>query len=457
MSTIQNALSGLLAAQTGLTTTSQNVANVMTPGYTRQGVLLAAVHLNSTRLAPGNGVEVSTLIRFSDGYKTMQMWQAGSELGRYSTVQPYFTQLEQVMGDDAASINSGLDAFFSALDAASVEPASIPLRQQVITTAEALAKRFNSLRQLLSVQRQSVQQQRSAVVAQINEITTNIAVLNHKIIAATMSGSTASGLLDERDRQIDALADLVGIQVIDQPDGSRTISLRDGPPLVVGTQSAVLSAHSNLDGSQRLQLDFAHESFTLPGGNFGGQLGGLDDFEGKVLVPLTQSIVDMARELTDRINAQMGAGYAMDGSTGTDLFEFDPSSVSAMLRVRSGIVAQDLAFSAVANEPGNSDNLAALIHLRNQPVGISMLGSVLLGDAYTQLVGRLGTDSQQNQALLKTAQTVRNQAEENWKSTSGVNSDEEASNLIQYQQMYQANMKVIAVANELFDSVLAMF
>src|SRR5690554_4098197 len=125
MSIIQNALSGLLAAQTGLTTTSQNVANVMTPGYTRQGVLLAAVHLNTTRLVPGKGVEVTSLMRFSDGYKAMQMWQACSELGRYSTVQPYFTQLEQVMEDEAASINNGLDAFFSALDAASVEPASV--------------------------------------------------------------------------------------------------------------------------------------------------------------------------------------------------------------------------------------------------------------------------------------------------------------------------------------------
>lgn len=81
---------------------------------------------------------------------------------------------------------------------------------------------------------------------------------------------------------------------------------------------------------------------------------------------------------------------------------------------------------------------------------------MLLGDAYTQLTSRLAMGSQQNQASLSTAQTVRNQAESSWKSTSGVNQDEEAINLMQYQQMYQANMKVIAVANELFDSTLSM-
>ncbi len=79
-----------------------------------------------------------------------------------------------------------------------------------------------------------------------------------------------------------------------------------------------------------------------------------------------------------------------------------------------------------------------------------------MGDAYTQLVSKLGTDSQQNNSSLSVTETVRNYAVANWKNTSGVNSDEEAINLLQYQQMYQANMKVIAVANQLFDSTLAM-
>ena len=80
-----------------------------------------------------------------------------------------------------------------------------------------------------------------------------------------------------------------------------------------------------------------------------------------------------------------------------------------------------------------------------------------LGDVYTQIVGRLGTQNQQARAAHDTAKTVRNQAEESWKSTSGVNTDEEAINIVQYQQMYQANLKVLAVSNELFDTTLAMF
>ncbi len=458
MTTINNALSGALAAQLALNTTSQNVANVMTAGYTRQGVLLSAMFLNrSNAINPGDGVAVPSLIRFSDGYKNHQMWNAGSSLGQYSTAQPYLTQLEQVMGDDTANINAGLDNFFGALDAASVEPTSSPLREQVISAADALAQRFNNLRQLLATQRQSVYQQRTAVVAQINEMTGNIATLNDKISAAASTGALPSGLIDERDRQIDQLSGLVGLQVIDQPDGSRNVALRGGQPLVVGAMASTLAIQANPNGSQGLKLTFARESFTLANGNLGGNLGGLDDFENKVLLPLTQSVADMASGMASQVNAQLAAGYAMDGSAGAPLFTFDPTSTNAMLGIRSGAIAQDLAFSSSPTEPGNSANLLVLIDLKNQPVAVSSLGSTLFGDAYTQLVGKLGTDSQQNQASLKTAETVRNQAEESWKSTSGVNSDEEATNLIQYQQMYQANMKVIAVANQLFDATLAMF
>lgn len=494
MTIINNALSGLLAAQASLHTTSQNIANVMTPGYTRQGTLLTAVYLSrSNGINPGNGVTVPSLIRFSDSYKSHQMWQAASSLGQYTTGQAYLTQLEQVMGDETTNINAGLDVFFGALNAASVEPTSSPLRQQVITAADALAQRFNGLRQLLATQRESVGLQRQAMVDQINELARNIASLNDKISSASATSAPASGLIDERDLNIDKLAALVGVQVIDQADGSRSVALRGGQPLVVGSLASALSVREELQTDpasglplkrvHTINVGFAGQSFTvqaltedLVAGtttidslNLGGQLGGLIDFSGKVLFPLTQSVADMAKGVASQVNGQLAQGYTMAGVNGEPLFDFDAASTNAMLRIHAPpvdpaapgitrpLTGQDLGFSAVAGEPGDSSNLLKVIDLRNQPVTVSSLGSTLLGDAYTQLVGRLGTDSQQNKASLDTAQTVRDQAEESWKSTSGVNNDEEAINLMQYQQMYQANMKVIAVANQLFDATLAMF
>ncbi|WP_079434069.1 flagellar hook-associated protein FlgK [Zoogloea sp. LCSB751] len=456
MSIINNALSGSLAAQVALNATSQNVANVMTPGYTRQGALLASIKPANSGLSAGNGVAVSALTRFADSYKSQQMWRAASGLGQYNVAQPYLTQLEQVMGDETSGLNSGLDAFFSALNAASVDPTSSPLRQQVITTGEALAQRFNSLNQVLSNQRASVQQQRTAAVGQINTLSMDVAALNKQIAAARATGVNASGLIDERDLKIDSLADLVGVQVVDQNDGTRSVSLRSGQPLVVGALAATLGVASLANGSQVMSLSFARESFKLPGSGLGGQLGGLEELERGVLVPTMQSVTDMAGQMATAFNTQLTAGYAMNGSPGTPLFIFDASSVTGMLRVDPSVVGQDLGFSSDASLPGDSANLKMLIAVQQAPLTLASLGTVSLGDAATQLVGKLGMVSQQNQTSLKTAQTVRSQSEDSWASTSGVNQDEEAMNLVQYQQMYKSNMKVIAVANELFDATLSM-
>ena len=457
MSIIYNALSGSQAAQAALATMSQNVANVMTPGYTRQGVLLASVQpLQAGAINPGSGVSVPSLLRFSDGYKTLQLWSAASAVGQRGATQPYLTQLEQIMGDDESGINSGLDAFFATLNAASVEPTSSPLRQQVIVAADALSQRFNSLNQVLTNQRASVTQQRLTTVAQVNTLSAQVAALNKQIVLTQGTGVNPSGLIDARDTKIDELANLVAVQVVQQADGSRSVSLSGGQPLVVGSRAATIEALSNPDGSQTLTVTFANESFTLDHSRLGGQLCGLDDFETRVLVPLMESITDMAEQLSDNVNDRLALGYALDGSPGQPLFEFDSSGATGVLKVREDVLSSDLAFSSDPATPGDSANLLQLIAIKNQAVILPSLGSISLSDAVTQLIGKLGMDSQQNAVALTTAETVRNQAEESWKATSGVNMDEEAANLMQYQQMYQANMKVIAVANELFNSTLAM-
>lgn len=454
MSMINIALSGAIAAQSALNTASQNIANVMTPGYTRQGVLLSSSQPAQGGVnAAGYGVQAPSLMRFSDSYKNLQMWASNADLGRHASTQPYLSQLEQVMSDDNGSINSALDGFFSALNAASVDASSTPMRQQVITSADQLAQRFNSLTQLLANQRISVGQQEAASVQQINSLTTSIAELNQQIASAQGQNVNASGLIDKRDLAIDSLAKLVDIQAIDQGDGMRSLSLRGGQPLVVGIRASTMSVQTNGAGQQVFTLRYANETFALPGNMLGGQLGGLDGFDTTSLQPMMTAIADMANAISSGVNSQLAAGFDLNGNPGTPLFD---TSTPGKLKLQAGVLAQSLAFSNNALKPGDSSNLLALINLKGQPATITGLGSVTLGDAFTQLVGSVASQSRQNQSSLATAQTVRTQAEESWKSTSGVNSDEEAINLVQYQQMYQANMKVISTANQLFDSLLQM-
>jgi flagellar hook-associated protein 1 FlgK len=455
MTITYNALSGALAAQAALNTVSQNIANSQTKGYTRQGVLLQAIATDGGSISPGNGVQVGSLLRFSDSYKSQQMWRANSALGSYSQTQPYLTQMETVMSDSTSSISYGIDNFFKALNASGVDPTSSPLRQQVITAADSMSQQINSIYNVTANQVISVTQQQTTILPSLNESLAGIAALNKQIIQVGASGTSTSALQDKREQLIDGVAAQVAVEVINNPDGSASVSLKSGQPLVVTDLAATLS-YSTASGTSTLQLSFANTTYKLDDTKVGGQLGGLGDYKQNTLLPLQNSIKEIAQQMTQKVNDTLAAGFKSDGTAGVDLLVFNPTSATGLLQITAGITTSDLAFSSDGT-PGDSGNLQKLIDIKGQPITLTTLGSVLLGDADTQLVGKLGIDSQQNQAQLATATTIRSQSEDDWKSTSAVNTDEEGINLVEFQNMYQANMKVIAVANTLFDSTLQMF
>jgi len=454
MSILNNALSGALASQLALSASSQNIANLQTKGYTRQSALLTAAAPSAGSNGAGNGVRVNSLLRFSDNYKTQQLWRTNSDVGARSQTQPYMTQLEQVMGDDQSNLSSGIDSFFASLNAvAGVDPTSTPLRQQVVTTGGLLAQRFNNLNNVFNAQLQSVRQQRSAIVDSANSAIAAIASLNGQIANAQATGTNASSLVDARDQAIDSLANKMALEVSDQPDGTRNVSLKTGQSLVLGSVAGTLSVSGG--SAQSFSLRFAGTSFTVDTAKAGGQLGGLSAYEQDTLLPLQQGVAEIARQLADKINTQLAQGTTMDGSPGKPMFVFTPGNTSNMLQVADGFQTGDLAFSSDGSA-GDTGNLQKLVAIANGTITLGTLGDVMIGDADTQLVGKLAVESQQNQAALATAQSMRNQADADWQATSGVNQDEEAVNLVEYQNMYQANMKVMSVANALFDATLAM-
>jgi flagellar hook-associated protein 1 FlgK len=245
----------------------------------------------------------------------------------------------------------------------------------------------------------------------------------------------------------------MSLEVSDQPDGSRNVSLKTGQSLVLGGVAGKLAVGGG--ATQTFSLTFAGTTFDLDTTKAGGQLGGLSTYEQNTLLPLQQGVADMAQQLANKVNTQLAAGYKMDGTPGQALFTYTPGSGSDMLQVAAGFQTSDLAFSADGT-PGDTGNLQKLVDIKSQTDTLTKIGTVMIGDADAQLVGRLAVDSQQNKSAMTTAQTMRDQAEADWQSTSGVNQDEEAVHLVEFQNMYQANMKVMSVANALFDATLQM-
>ena len=464
MTIINNALSGALAAQIALAASSHNIANLQTKGFTRQSALLMSLGPDASGRSAGNGVQVTSLLRFSDNYKTQAMWRANSELGMYSQSQPYLTQLESVMGDESASLSAGIDDFFKAINAVAGDPGSTPLRQQVLTAANLMAERFNGLNNVYNTQLTSVRQQRSALVDSANVDIATIARLNKQISETQAGGVSASSLIDARDQAIDELSSKMALEVSDNGDGTRDISLKSGQALVIGSMHGTLKAAPTADSPQAFSIAFANSTFTLDASKMGGQLGGLTQFEQNTLLPMQKDVDNLAEQIAELVNGKLAEGVTgrpnpadptLPQAPGQPLFVYTPGNGANMLKTVAGFKAEDLAFSSDGN-PGDTGNLQKLVALKSQPITLPGIGSVLLSDADTQMLGKLAVDSKINKASLKTTDTVRVQSINDWQSTSGVNEDEEAVKLVEFQRMYQANMQVITIANSLFDATLAM-
>jgi flagellar hook-associated protein 1 FlgK len=450
----QIAYSGINAAQIGLTTTGQNIANINTPGYSRLNTVTESLSGISS-LNAGGGVKVTSIRRLSNEFQNQQLWRATTEQHYYNSSQQYLTALETLMSGDGASISSGLDQFFAALSEASATPGSVALRQQIISEAKNLAQRFNGLNSNIDAQLNALREQRTAMASEINGLTTNLALLNKKIIETESINGDTSALRDQRESLTNQLSQYAAIRVGEIPDGSISISLANGQPLVAGSTAGQLKVTETLSGEQEVSLSFAGTSFPLKQDSFGGAFGGLYNVEYDNLRPMKSSLEQMAEQLSDMVNNTLATGFDLNGAAGQPLFAFTSGSSTDLLSVNN-LSPAELALSSAAGETGNNEVLLDLLNLKGQTITLGA-SSVTLNDAYAILLGQVASASRQNQADLDTATAVTGQAQSQRDAVSAVSLDEEYVNMMTYQQAYQANMKVISTANQLFDNMLAAF
>lgn len=446
--------SGLNAAQIALTTTGQNIANVNTPGFSRLSPQLHSL-AGHTVGSVGGGVKVSEIRRIASDFQTQQVWRAHTSVNYHSSTQQYMTALEGLVSNDGSSISTGLDNFFAALSEATTTPESIVLRQQILAEAEQLSQRFNSLNGNIQTQIDALHGQRTAMTIEINGLLDNISELNKRIVALESTGRDTATLRDHRDVLVQELSAFADIRVQTMADGSYGVSLANGQPLVLGATAGKLSITQTDSGEQGIDLRFADSRFPLNPDGLGGAFGGLYDSEYTVLRPAQDDLHAMADALAQMVNEVLATGFDLEGEAGKPLFIYDPTSTTSMLLINP-LRPEELALSSEAGEVGNNHVLLELLELRGRDIEVA--GSkVSLNDAYAGLLGRVASASRQNKADLSSAETVAREAQAQRDSTSAVSLDEEAINLMTYVQAYQANMKVISTANELFDTLLTMF
>lgn len=456
MSMINIAWSGLQAAQLGMNVTSMNVANLLTPGYSRQGILQSAVGpMGQGGITSGSGVQVNAIRRISDQYLVSQVWQTQTKASYFSMENQYVSALEKVIGTDSTSLGNGLDEFVGALSALTQKPDDRALRQQLLNQAGSLAQRFNSMNDFINGQSESVRTQRSAIVEQVNTLSQGVADYNKKIAEMEASGGNASVLRDQRDELVKQISGMVEVKVTEDSAGNLTVAMKNGQPLVNGNRAGQLTAAQDKEGNTTLTLAFAGNSFSVDP-SAGGQLGALHAYETTTLRQMKDSVQGMAQAVATLFNEQLGEGYDLNGNPGKPLFTFDPGDPTGMLKVND-LLPEELALAGKKGESGNGDNLKALVDIKNRKTEIPGLGTMSLNDGAASIISAIGIASRRSKTEMEAAAAVYQQSQTQRDNLSAVNQDEEAINLQVYMQAYQSNMKVIATGNQIFSDLLNMF
>ncbi len=331
-------LSGLSANKTSLAVTGHNITNVNTPGYSRQDAVQA------TRVPQFSGVGYigsgTTLVDIRRTYSEFLSTQVRSSTALSADVEAYKSQIEQLdslLAGTTTGITPSLQSFFSALQTAAEDPANIPARQLVLSEAEGLAKRFNTVYDRVSEQNEFINKQMSAVTEQVNRLATSIASLNEAIAVAAANGKQPNDLLDAREEAVRQLSTYVGVSVVAQDDSSLNVFVGSGQPLVVGSTASRLEAVAGRDDPTRFEIEF------VSGGSrqgvtsllTGGELGGLIRYRSETLDPTLNSIGRLALAVADQVNSQLGQGLDLKGQVGTALFGDFNDPATAQLRVRA--------------------------------------------------------------------------------------------------------------------------
>lgn len=326
-------VSGLNAAQSNLLTTSHNITNADTPGYTRQEVIQRTnVPLSSGAGFIGRGVNVTTVQRIHNQFLTTQLLQVQTQS---SQLEAHYTQIKQIdnlLADPVSGLSPALQDFFSGVNDVAANPSSVPSRQAMISSAQALAARFHSLDQRLSEMHDGANTEIRSSISEINSLAKQIAELNHNIVMAegASGGHSANDMLDQRDELINQLSKLVNTDVVKQRDGTLNIFIGSGQALVVGTQSMSLKAMVSPDNPQETTIGLVNGNKTvlLPENLIqGGSLGGILDFRNDSLNEAQNALGRIALGLAQTFNDQHRLGLDLNGILGTDFFSVSTPQV----------------------------------------------------------------------------------------------------------------------------------
>ncbi len=320
-------VSGLLVAQRALATTSQNINNVNTEGYSRQRVELTTRTPDSTGYGfVGTGVQIASIERIYDSFISNQLISGSSLTNQFNEFHSLSSRASNLLADSEAGLMPGLQGFFDAVQAAGNDPTSLPARQVLMSESETLVARFQYLAQGLNDIGGSINKSIQSEVNAINGLTGSLAGVNRQISTAisTSNGSSPNDLLDDRDQLLLELSEHVSITTVEQDDGQVSVFIGSGQAVVVGFDSRDLNAQRNVFDPEQLDVGLSGRgsgsSTDISQQISGGALGAFMSFRDQLLNPAKDALGHVAMGVADMFNQQHRLGLDLNGELGGDFF-----------------------------------------------------------------------------------------------------------------------------------------
>lgn len=321
--------SALIAFQRALSTVSHNVANINTPGYSRQRVEFEARDGTFYGYGyQGNGVQVVDVRRMADSLATSRLLDSGGELSRLQQLSVLSNRMDSLFSEKATGIGAPWSSFFDAVSALSSNAAGSADRESLLAQANALSTRFRQIDKHLDGLDTEVNAGLTAAVGEVNRLAKEIAQLNGQIGGNT---NPSGDLLDRRDQLISELVGYTGGNAVIQDGGLVNVFSAGGQPLVVGATASKLVTVADPYRPERLQvaLETNGQRVTLDKRALGGQIGGLIEFRTTVLDPAVAELGRVATSLAQTFNAGHRAGMDLYGQMGGDFFTLSTPRVSS--------------------------------------------------------------------------------------------------------------------------------
>lgn len=466
-SVLNMAREGMNAQQLQIQVASQNISNAQTDGYSRKRVQLEA---SLSTVYPygtlGTGVQVKTIERARDALLDASYRSESADQSNAETTSATLQQIQGVFGEPSDSgLSAAFDAFWSAWDTLANDPTNGAAKSAVREAGNTVAGTLNRFASQIDTIDAQNRQATSADVDTVNSLAKQVGEYNRQIVAAESNGNQDGDLRDARDRLIDQISTLTGATVVPRDNGSVAMFVA-GRMLLDGTMVKSLQFNNTTTPSV---------TFTdgpTPIANMGGKLGAEIDAATNQIPSVMSKLDTMTSTLVTTVNGIHSSGKIFTGnppvaSSAGNFFAVTnpPSANDPLLTARNVKLdpsltsgAQIASAGSSATGPGNNAVAMQLAALRDTQVsfssGATSLGSMSIGDFYNGAVNDVATKVQHADDEATVQGTLVASTQTRRQSVSGVSTDEELINVIQFQHAYQAAARLVSVVDEMTQTLV---